>query len=72
VIVFYANDTTCSGTPGEVPTAVLTTNAAGNANGTWTFPGGPPAPVTDNSAVWELVGPSGVAYATDCQVVIID
>jgi hypothetical protein len=72
VIVFYANNTACSGTHGLFPTATLTTNGAGNANGTFTFPGGPPAPVTNNSAVWELVGPDGVAYATDCEPVIID
>jgi hypothetical protein len=73
VIVFYTGNTTCSGAPALVPTATLTTNRAGNANGTFNFPAGPSGgPVTQNSAVWELVGPSGVAYATDCQVVLID
>jgi hypothetical protein len=72
VIVFYANDTTCSTAPANVPTATLTTNAAGNANATFNFPAGPSGLVTHNSAVWELVGPNGVAYATDCEVVDID
>jgi hypothetical protein len=71
-IVFYANDTTCSTEPADVPTATLTTNGAGNANATFNFPAGPPGAVTHNSAVWELVGPNGVAYATDCEVVDID
>jgi hypothetical protein len=76
VIVFYANDTTCSGVPGDFPTTTLTTNAAGNANATFNFAAGPPVvPPSHNSAVWELrIGDqNGVAaYATDCEVVIID
>lgn len=71
VIVFYANNTTCSSTPVDVPTAQLTTNGAGNANANFTFPAGPPSPLTQNSAKWELVDSSGVAYATTCQLVLI-
>jgi hypothetical protein len=72
VIQFYPGVTGCpSGSAVALPTAQLTTNAAGNGNADWVFPGGPPGPVTQNSAIWELVGPDGVAYQTDCQLVLI-
>jgi hypothetical protein len=57
--------------PVDVPTAQLTTNGAGNANASFTFPAGPPSPLTQNSAIWQLVDASGVAYQTSCQVVLI-
>jgi hypothetical protein len=72
VIQFYPGVTGCpSGAVVALPTAQLTTNAAGNGNADWVFPGGPPGPVTQNSAIWQLVGPDGVAYQTDCQLVLI-
>jgi len=72
VIQFSPGVTDCSAAF-PVPTANFTTNKAGNGNADWTFPGGPPAPVTNNSAIWQLVGPGNVvAYQTDCEVVLID
>lgn len=74
VIQFYPGVTGCSGAAAiPVPTANFTTNKAGNGNAKWVFPGGPPAPVTQNSAIWQIVGPGNVvAYQTDCQLVLID
>jgi hypothetical protein len=72
VIQFYRGVTGCpSGSAVPLPTAQLTTNAAGNGNADWVFPGGPPGQVTQNSAIWQLVGPDGIAYQTDCQLVLI-
>lgn len=72
VIQFYAGVTGCPGGAVALPTASFTTNASGNGNADWVFPGGPPAPITQNSAVWQLVGPGNVvAYQTDCQLVLI-
>jgi hypothetical protein len=72
VIQFYPGVTGCSGGAVAIPTASFTTNASGNGNANWVFPGGPPAPITQNSAIWQLVGPGNVvAYQTDCQLVLI-
>jgi len=72
VIQFYAGVTGCPGGAVALPTASFTTNASGNGNAKWVFPGGPPAPITQNSAIWQLVGPGNVvAYQTDCQLVLI-
>jgi hypothetical protein len=73
VIQFYGN-ATCAGTATPIPTAVLTTNGAGNANGQQDFAAspGPPPPPVDDSAIWQLVGPDGaVDYTTTCHLVII-
>ena len=72
VIVFFTNDTTCSTTPSFFPTATLTTNGAGNADATFTFPASPPSPPQFDSAMWQLVDSSGtVDYTTGCNLVII-
>jgi hypothetical protein len=72
VIQFYPGVTGCPGGAVAVPTASFTTNASGNGNADFVFPGGPPAPITQNSAIWQLVGPGNVvAYQTDCQLVLI-
>src|SRR5215475_5548125 len=72
VIQFYPGVTGCPGNAVAVPTASFTTNASGNGNAKWVFPGGPRAPITQNSAIWQLVGPGNVvAYQTDCQLVLI-
>jgi hypothetical protein len=73
VIQFYPNATCVTGTATPIPTATLTTNGAGAANGSHDFaasPKPPPAPV-DDSAIWQLVGPNGISYATTCHLVII-
>ena len=70
-ILFYTGGT-CSGTLQMFDTAVLTTNGAGNANGGVTFPANHTSTVTTMSAIWELLGPNGVAaYNTPCEVVLI-
>jgi hypothetical protein len=71
VIVFFTGTTTCAGTPALVPTATLMTNGAGAANGTHDFAAGPPSPIMEDSAIWELVDSSGVAYATACHEITI-
>ena len=72
VIQFYPGVTGCPGGAVALPTASFTTNASGNGNADWVFPGGPPAQITQNSAIWQLVGPGNVvAYQTDCQLVRI-
>ena len=70
-ILFYTGGT-CSGKPQMFDTAVLTTNAAGSANGDVKFPANHTSTVTTMSAIWKLVGPDGVAaYETPCEVVLI-
>jgi hypothetical protein len=72
VIQFYPGVTGCPGDAVALPTASFKTNASGNGNANWVFPGGPKAPITQNSAIWQLVGPGNVvAYQTDCQLVLI-
>ena len=74
-IQFYPGVTGCPAGGAVVPpisTASFTTNASGNGNAKWVFPGGPKTPITQNSAIWQLVGPGDVvAYQTDCQLVLI-
>jgi hypothetical protein len=72
VIQFYPGVTGCPGGAVAIPTASFTTNASGNGNADWVFPGGPTAPITQNSAIWQLIGPGNVVAAqTDCQLVLI-
>jgi hypothetical protein len=71
-ILFYPGVTGCPGAAVLIPTAKLTTNASGNGNAKFGFPGGPPTPITQNSAIWQLLAPGDVvAYQTDCQLVLI-
>lgn len=71
VIQFYTGET-CTTKPVAIPTAVLTTNGAGNANGDVKFPANHTSTVTPMSAVWQLVDPNGVtAYDTPCEVVLL-
>ena len=73
VIQFYPGVTGCAGDVVPIQTASFTTNASGTGNADWVFPGGPRAPVTQNSAIWQLVAPGNVvAYQTECQLVLID
>ena len=55
------------------PTAMLTTNAAGNGNADFTFPSGaandPPLQV---GIVWQVIANGAPIYATDCVPVSID
>jgi hypothetical protein len=42
-INLYLGDPTCTTAPIAIPTATITTNGAGNGNGRFTFPAGPPS-----------------------------
>jgi hypothetical protein len=71
--VIYASQS-CAGDPFAVfPSAVLTTNAAGNGNASATFPAGPANdPPLQVGIVWQLLSNGVVVYATDCVPVTID
>lgn len=73
-INLYPFDPTCSTAPVFLPTAQLTTNGAGNGNARFTFPAGPPSPLTGptHGILWQVIGPTGVAYETDCYPLVID
>jgi hypothetical protein len=73
-ILFYVLDPSCSSTPATFPTAQLTTNGVGNATAKITFPAGPPSPLagTENGIRWQLTGPGGLAYETDCHLLTLD
>ena len=74
----YVNDPTCEPAPGlpvELPVEVLTTNAAGNAAGKHVFTpadaSGLPKQVP-HGIVWTMVAGPGAAYASGCEVVVLD
>ena len=73
-IFLFLLDPTCSTAPLIFPTAQLTTNGSGNGNADFTFPAGPPSPLTGptHGILWRLIGPSGVAYETGCNPLVID
>jgi hypothetical protein len=73
-IFLYLFDPSCSTAPLILPTAQLTTNGAGNGNANFTFPAGPPSPLTGptHGILWRLIGPTGVAYETGCNPLVID
>lgn len=72
VLQFYTGVTDCSGTAAPSATATFTTNKAGNGQADHVFAGGPQTPVSDNSAIWQIVGPDGaVDYTTSCQFIIL-
>jgi hypothetical protein len=73
-INLFILDPTCSTAPVIFPTAQLTTNGAGNGNARFTFPAGPPSPLTGptHGILWQVIGPTGVAYETDCYPLVID
>ncbi|MFL5647197.1 MAG: hypothetical protein ACJ776_02265 [Chloroflexota bacterium] len=73
-IHLYIGDPTCTTAPIAFPTATITTNGAGNGNGRFTFPAGPPSPLAGitHGIMWELSTPAGVAYTTDCSPLTLD
>jgi hypothetical protein len=73
-IFLYLFDPTCSTAPLSFPTAQVTTNGAGNGNANFTFPAGPPSPLAGptHGALWSFTGPTGLAYQTACNPVVID
>lgn len=74
----YVGDPTCTpapGLPAEVPTEVLTTNAAGNAAGYHVFTPTDAAGLPKNvphGIVWTMVAGPGAAYTSGCEVVVLD
>jgi hypothetical protein len=72
LVIYLAQD--CAGAPFlTFPTAMLTTNGAGNGNATFEFPAGPPNnPPLQVGIVWEFVSNGVPVYATDCVAVTAD
>lgn len=72
-LVIFASQS-CAGAPFlTVPTALVTTNGAGNGNASATFPAGPPNnPPLQVGIVWQFLSNGAPVYATDCVPVAID
>ncbi len=72
-LVIYA-DQSCEGSPFlTVPTAMLSTNGAGNGNADATFPAGPPNdPPLQVGIVWQFLANDVPVSTTDCVPVSID
>jgi hypothetical protein len=72
-LVIFASQS-CAGSPFlTIPTALVTTNGAGNGNANATFPAGPPNdPPLQVGIVWQFLSGGVPVYATDCVPVAID
>jgi hypothetical protein len=71
-LLFY-EDQSCAESPFVFPTAVLTTNSAGNGNADVTFPAGPANnPPLRVGIVWQFTANGTPVYATDCVQVSVD
>lgn len=71
----FAFNTTCSGDPAAtIDSAVLTTNAAGNANGYQVFTPTDAAGLAGSSGVIWTMTPSGggPVFSSGCEVVTLD
>jgi hypothetical protein len=68
-------DPTCSSAAIDLPTAVLTTNAAGNAAGSKVFTpadaSGLPKGVP-HGIIWTMSAGSGMSYTSGCETVVLD
>jgi hypothetical protein len=63
----------CDGPEASVPTAQLTTNAAGNAQGKWTFTPADAAGLPEIVYIeWQFVQGGQAVYATNCVRVALD
>lgn len=68
-------DPTCGGTPVELPTARLSTNAAGNAAGSAVFTPADAGPLPKNvphGIIWTMSAGAGKTYTSDCETVVLD
>jgi hypothetical protein len=67
-------DTTCSAPFLVLPTASLTTNVAGNGSAYHVFTPTDAGPLRGATwrAYWTLETPTGVAYTTSCQTIVLD
>lgn len=72
VLNIYATSLSCDGTPIEIPTAQLSTNAAGNGHADAKFTPEDAGPLRGStvSIRWTVSGPA--TYATQCTVVTLD
>ena len=72
-LVIFASQS-CAGAPFlTIPTALVTTNGAGNGNAGATFAAGPPNnPPLQVGIVWQFLSNGHPVYATDCVPVAID
>jgi hypothetical protein len=72
----FVLDPSCTGSPGAVvPTAAITTNAAGNGQGTAVFrPADVPAVLRNatHGIIWTVSDASGVVFSSGCERVSID
>lgn len=69
-----AADTTCSAPFFVSPTASFTTNAAGNGSAYHVFTPADAGPLRGATwrAFWTVETPTGVAYTTNCQTIVLD
>jgi hypothetical protein len=72
----FVLDPSCTGSPGAVvPTAAITTNAAGNGQGSAVFRPADVPMVLRNAThgiIWTVSDASGVVFSSGCEVVTID
>jgi hypothetical protein len=71
----FVLDPSCTGEPLVVPTAAITTNAAGNGQGGAVFhPADVPAVLRNatHGIIWTVSDASGVVFSSGCEVVTID
>jgi hypothetical protein len=71
----FVLDPSCTGEPLVVPTAAITTNAAGNGQGSAVFhPADVPAVLRDatHGIIWTVSDASGVVFSSGCEVITID
>jgi hypothetical protein len=74
-IELFPFDTSCTGTPAEIPTATLTTNRRGNGKAQFFFrPADVPRELRNGThgILWQLSTGGSVTYATDCSSVTLD
>ena len=67
-------DPTCSSAATDLPTAVLTTNAAGNAAGSAVFTPADTAglPKGSHGIIWTMSAGPGMSYTSGCETVVLD
>lgn len=67
-------DPTCSSAAIDLPTAVLTTNAAGNAAGSAVFTPADAAglPKGAHGIIWTMSAGPGMSYTSGCETVVLD
>ncbi len=71
----FVRDTTCTSSPALVPTAAITTNAAGNGQGEAVFRPSDVPPVLRNAThgiIWTVSDSSGIEFSSGCEVVTLD